>query len=171
MGITIHAIADDRSHGESLLSQLSRAGFNRSAVSLVPAGIHRLVRSRTLLYRAFGSRLVAAMVVTQGAAGAIVGAGVGLHLIMLPSAHTLTSLQRILIVAGAVPVGGAIGLLSGLIIGIVTAGIVLWLRRREKAHEPVMLSVEADTLTSARTAEAIFTDHGAHEIRIARLDH
>jgi len=49
MAITIHAIAADRSHGESLLSQLSRNGFSRSTVRMVPVGIHRLVRRSTLL--------------------------------------------------------------------------------------------------------------------------
>ena len=170
MAITIHAIAADRSHGESILSQLSSSGFSRSTVRMVPVGIHRLVRKSTLLYRAFDSRPLIGTVLALGALGAALGVGCGLYIIMLPAAHPLTVFQGMFIVIGAVPVGGGIGLLLGLFGGLVIAGIAKQFHGTKRTDESVMLAVEAESLTSAKAVETILNANGAREIRIAQYD-
>jgi len=163
MSTAVFAIARDRVHAESIVTQLRAAGFTNQDISVLLADANQ---TRDFAHEKHTKAPEAGVAggATGGVIGGVLGWLVGAGALAIPGLGPLIAAGPIMGALGGMAVGGAVGGLAGVLVGLGMPEYEAKLYEGKLREGRVLLSVHTADSEEVSRAKDIFEQAGAENI-------
>ena len=163
MSTAVFAIARDRMHAESIVSQLKAAGFSNQDVSVLLSDPNQ-TRDFAHQKATKAPEGAATGAATGGVIGGVLGWLAGAGALTLPGVGPLLAAGPIMGALGGAAVGGAVGGLTGVLVGMGIPEYEAKLYEGKVREGRALLSVHTEDSEEVSHAKDIFERAGAEHI-------